>query len=460
MSEDKKSDLGDLVNKLKNGFSGMKSAGSNKTAPADPTISEDFIEAESSHPNSSDQQADDDDDLLGNPQEDATLGRTKTSKAGGLKNLSPKKKALLCAVALVGFFVVRNAMVTPQSTATTPASASHEAQKTKGSDMAIDFGQGAAIKDEPDVASTLASPLGDPEREDDAVGKSLDELSLDTQVHGTDAAADLAGTSKSAAEPAVLDAFGFPASTENTPVNGAVLETSSNSLQQTTLPSAPTEPANLFGANAIPVAPGSSEKKVETNPFGAEKPTPAPPPDSSLMSQSMMEKTDPVLAGAQIPNPDSSTQPRLQGNSGAEVALMGAQLKAKDELIKSLEKQLDVAKNGSPVKAQSKPAKTKAVAPAKHSPALAKRPSQQVKTVAMLQPRPRVCVKAVAPAARNCVTCVPHAFIVDSGEENMVGQGDNLHGYRVSITGDRLDLQDSNGQVMHKFWSQPNGCGI
>lgn len=457
MSDEKKGGLGDLVNNLKNGFSGMKSAGNNKAAPADPTISDDFIEAEPSQPKGTDQRVHDDDDLLGNAQEDATPGKKKTSKTGGLKNLSPKKKALLCAVALLGFFVVRNAMVTPQSTATPPAS--HDVQNAKAGEMAIDFGQGATQKGESNIASSLASPLGDPQREDDSVGKTLDELNLDTQGHGTDAKADLPGTPKSTAEPAALDAFGFPASTEKTVANGPADGNSGNSLQEKTVPPASTEPAELFGANGTPATPVTPEIKAESNPFGAPKPAPATTPDTSLMSPTMLGKTDPVLAGTQISNPDSSSQPRLQGNSGADVALMGAQLKAKDELIKSLEKQLEVAKNDSPVKAQSKPAKPKAVAPAKHSPALAKRPPQQVKTVAMLKPRPRVCVKAVAPAARNCVTCVPHAFIVDDGEENMVGQGDNLHGYRVSITGDRLDLQDSNGQVMHKFWSQ-NGCGL
>jgi hypothetical protein len=455
MSDEKKGGLGDLVNNLKNGFNGMKGAGTNKAAPADPPISEDFIEAESS-PQKGSEQADHDDDLLGAPQEAAIPGIKKTNKTGGLKNLSPKKKALLCAVALIGFFVVRNALVTPQSTVTPPAS--HDTQNAKAGEIAIDFGQGATQKGESNIASSLASPLGDQEREDDAVGKTLDDLNLDGQGHEADAKADLAGAPKQTAEPAALDAFGFPASNEKTVGSGPALAGSGNSLQHTTVPATSSEPAELFGVSATPATPGTLENKAETNPFAAQKPALATTPDSSLMSPTMLGKTDPVLAGTQISNPDSSSQPRLQGNSGAEMALMGAQLKAKDEMIKSLEKQLEVAKNDTPVKAQSKPVKPKTVAPAKHSPMIAKRPSQQVKTVAMIQPRPRVCVKAVAPAARNCVTCVPHAFIVDSGEENMVGQGDNLHGYRVSITGDRLDLQDSNGQVMHKFWSQPNGC--
>lgn len=454
MSDDKKGGLGDLVNNLKSGFSGMKGAGRNKPAPADPTITEDFIEAESAPQNGSEQQAQDD-DLLVDPQGGPNPDKKKPKTAGGLKNLSAKKKALLCAVALIGFFVVRNAMVTPQSTVTPPAT--HDAQNAKAGEMAIDFGQGPAQKGDANIASSLPSPLGDQQHEDDAVGKTLDELNLDGQAHGTDAKADLAGATKPTAEPAALDAFGFPASTEKTLGSGPVAATAANSLQPTTVATTSTEPAELFGASATPATPGTPETKAESNPFGTSKPAPATTPDSSLMSPTMLGKTDPVLAGTQISNPDSSSQPRLQGNSGAEMALMGAQLKAKDELIKSLEKQLEVAKNDKPVKVQSKPAKPKAVAPAKHSTAIAKRTPPQVKPVAMLQPRPKVCVKAVAPAARNCATCVAHAFIVDSGAENMVGQGDFIHGYRVSITGDRLDLQDSNGQVMHKFWSQPNG---
>ncbi|MDF9778814.1 hypothetical protein [Pseudomonas baetica] len=455
MSDDKKSGLGDLVNNLKNGLNGMKGAGKNKAEPADPTITEDFIETESASQNGSEQH--DQDDLLVDPQGSPNPDKKKPKNAGGLKNLSAKKKALLCAVALIGFFVVRNAMVTPQSTVSPQTS--HDTQNTKAGEMAIDFKHGTAQKGESNIASSLPSPLGDQPREDDAVGNTLDELNLDEQGPGTEAKADLAGAPKPTAEPAALDAFGFPAIAEKTVGNVPAATTSSNSLQPKTVTATSTEPAEIFGASATPATPGTPENKVETNPFGAPKQAQATTPDSSLMSPTMLGKTDPVLAGTQISNPDSSNQPRLQGNSGAEMALMGAQLKAKDELIKSLEKQLEVAKNDKPAKAQSRPAKPKAVAPAKNSPAIAKRTPQQIKPVAMLQPRPKVCVKAVAPAARNCTTCVAHAFIVDSGAENMVGQGDNLHGYRVSITGDRLDLQDStNGQVMHKFWSQPNGC--
>ncbi|MGE8063960.1 hypothetical protein [Pseudomonas sp. NPDC089569] len=457
MSDDKKSGLGDLVNSLKVGLNGMKGAGKNKAAPADPTITEDFIEA-GSEPQNGPEQQHHDDDLLVDPLEPSNTDKKKPKHSGGLQNLSAKKKALLCALLVVGFFVVRNAMVTPQVSVT--PSASHDTPTAKPGELAIDFAQGASQKGEANIASTLPSPLGEQPREDDAVGKTLDDLNLDGPAHGPDEKADLTGTTKPTAEPAALDAFGFPTSAEKIAVSGPTPGTSSNSVQPATVAAPQTEPAELYGANATSTTPGAQENKAETNPFGSPKPAPATSPDTSLMSPTMLGKPAPVLAGTQISNPDSGSQPRLQDNSGAELALMGAQLKAKDELIKSLEDQLKVAKNDKPLKAQSKPAKPHAVAPAKHSPVIAKRTSPQVKPVAVLQPRPKVCVKAVAPAARNCVTCVAHAFIVDSGEENMVGQGDNLHGYRVSITGDRLDLQDSNGQVMHKFWSQPYGCAL
>ncbi|MHC5194955.1 hypothetical protein ACYSUW_14470 [Pseudomonas frederiksbergensis] len=454
MSEEKKSGLGDFVNNLKSGLGGMKGAGQRKAAPADPTLTEDFIEAESAPQNKMEQRSATDDDLLVDPE--ASPAADKKSKAGGsLKNLSAKKKALLCVVALIGFFVVRNAMVTPPGAVapTTP----HENQNSnaKAGEMAIDFGHGSDQKGEPNIASSLSSPLGDQPNDDEAVGKTLDELNLDPPGHGHEGKADLAGTSKEAAEPAALDAFGFPASSEKQTINQV-----STNVQPATV-AASTEPTELFGSAVTPPAPVIPENKAESNPFGGQKPVPAATPEPTMMSPTMLGKTDPVLAGTQISNPDSGNQPRLQGNSGADVALLSAQLKTKDELIKSLEKQLEVAKNDKPVKAQSSTAKSKAVAPAKHTPAIAKRTPPQVKQVAMIQTRPKICVKAVAPAARNCVTCVAHAFIVDSGEENMVGQGDSIHGYRVSITGDRLDLQDSNGQVMHKFWSQPNnGCAL
>ncbi|MGF6282231.1 hypothetical protein ABH908_000284 [Pseudomonas frederiksbergensis] len=451
MSDDKKSGLGDFVNNLKNGLGGMKGAGRNKTAPADPTLTEDFIEAESAPQNKMEQRSATDDDLLVDPE--ASPAADKKSKAGGsLKNLSAKKKALLCVVALIGFFVVRNAMVTPPGAVapTTP----HENQNSnaKAGEMAIDFGHSSDQKGEP---SSLTSTLGDQTKDDEAVGKSLDELNLDPPGHGQEGKADLAGTGKAAAEPAALDAFGFPASPEK-----ATTAPVSTNVQPATV-AASSEPTELFGSTVTPPASVNTENKAESNPFGGQKPAPAATPEPTMMTPTMLGKTDPVLAGTQISNPDSGNQPRLQGNSGADVALLSAQLKTKDELIKSLEKQLEVAKNDKPVKAQSSTAKPKAVAPAKHTPAIAKRTPPQVKQVAMIQTRPKICVKAVAPAARNCVTCVAHAFIVDSGEENMVGQGDSIHGYRVSITGDRLDLQDSNGQVMHKFWSQPNnGCAL
>lgn len=85
------------------------------------------------------------------------------------------------------------------------------------------------------------------------------------------------------------------------------------------------------------------------------------------------------------------------------------------------------------------------------------RPRPQSNPVSV-PPRPQMCITAIARAARNCSTCVAHAFIVRNDQESMIGHGDYIEGMRVNIVGDRLDLQNAQGQSVHKFWSSPNGC--
>src|SRR5690606_39188367 len=95
-----------------------------------------------------------------------------------------------------------------------------------------------------------------------------------------------------------------------------------------------------------------------------------------------------------------------------------------------------------------------ATRPAAPKPARVARPAAKPAVPA----RPQLCVAAVAQAARNCTTCVPHAFVTHNGNETMLGHGDFIESLRVNIVGDRLDLQNSEGEVVHKFWSSPNGC--
>lgn len=175
------------------------------------------------------------------------------------------------------------------------------------------------------------------------------------------------------------------------------------------------------------------------------------------------------LSGTKTQNPDSKAGVLQDQSANADVATLKAKLAEKDSRIGSLETENSKLKNDLAAKQDSAKAKdghTKASsgkAP-QHKPVQTvhttqrSTPSQRVASAPKAVPRPQICVTAVAQAARNCTTCVPHAFITHRGTETMVGQGDFLDGLRVNIVGDRLDLQNAQGDVVHKFWSSPNGC--
>lgn len=177
------------------------------------------------------------------------------------------------------------------------------------------------------------------------------------------------------------------------------------------------------------------------------------------------------LGGTSFQNADSSKGVLQDQTAKADVGKLKANLAEKDVRISKLETengklktqltdaQKDLAnaqsKGKTPPKAsQHKPVKT-AQTP---KPAKPSTPTQRVANAPKPTPRPQLCVTALAQAARNCTTCVAHAFISHKGNMSMVGQGDYIEGLRVSIVGDRLDLQNAQGDVVHKFWSSPNGC--
>lgn len=176
------------------------------------------------------------------------------------------------------------------------------------------------------------------------------------------------------------------------------------------------------------------------------------------------------LSGTKNQNPDSKKGVLQDQSANADVAALKAKTAEKDSRIGSLETEvsklkkdlatakhdLEAANHGQAKSSPSKATQHKPVQAA-HT-AQRSTPSQRVASAPKAVPRPQVCVTAVAQAARNCTTCVPHAFITHRGAETMVGQGDFLEGLRVNIVGDRLDLQNANGEVVHKFWSSPNGC--
>lgn len=176
------------------------------------------------------------------------------------------------------------------------------------------------------------------------------------------------------------------------------------------------------------------------------------------------------LGGGNFQKPDSGSGELLDQNANADVATLKASIAEKDGRIGTLEAEMGKLKTDL---AQAKQELTNAgsgngkkpvAQTAQHKPAQPAKtpqrstPTQRVANAPKAPARPQICVTAVAQAARNCTTCVPHAFISHRGAETMVGQGDFLEGLRVNIVGDRLDLQNANGDVVHKFWSSPNGC--
>ncbi|AWE96211.1 hypothetical protein CSC26_7162 (plasmid) [Pseudomonas aeruginosa] len=209
-------------------------------------------------------------------------------------------------------------------------------------------------------------------------------------------------------------------------------------------------PAPALAPAAEPFSP---HEDSPANPFGAQAPI-ASQSGAAITSSIGAEKQPPVFAGTPSVNPDSAPVKEAPKSNEA-LTKANADIAAQAEKISALEQKL------SKMEAQLKAEKAKQTKPAvqqRITKAPTRTPVAKSSPVAISKARPRICVKAVAEAARNCSTCVAHAFIVHAGAEDMVGQGDFLDGYRVSIVGDRLDLQDKNGQVAHKFWSSPNGC--
>lgn len=174
------------------------------------------------------------------------------------------------------------------------------------------------------------------------------------------------------------------------------------------------------------------------------------------------------LSGTKTENADSGSGELKNQVASADVANLTEKLTEKDGRIGVLESEVgklktELAKaNEALAKLSSKPqpsAKAATSQPVKPTTAAQRSPStQRVASAPKAIARPQICVTAVAQAARNCTTCVPHAFITHRGVEDMVGQGDFIEGLRVNIVGDRLDLQNAKGDVVHKFWSSPNGC--
>lgn len=284
------------------------------------------------------------------------------------------------------------------------------------------------------LTAGMANPLADTPPPDPAIGQTLDQLNLDGPLQeqlSANPKPDGPGAGTAAA-----DTFGFPA-----PPSADAIGSNEN-------PSAPPGEARMD----IPFGGGSpvdthAQSSVQDNPFGQAQ-LPAATPGSSKPA---IENGSTVLGSGSLQNGDIGASPAAQRPDEARQVEM--QLKAQEKQIKALKGELAELKAK-----QAHAPKPVTNSHSAHKPVASQAPRPALAQAQRPAKRPNICVKAVAPPARNCLSCVAHAFVVVNGEETMVGQGDPLASYRVSITGDRLDLQDTSGQVVHKFWSQPNGC--
>lgn len=435
MSEPKKpSALGDLINVITTGAASLTAGKKKKPdqgAESEPPITEPTDITSEPRP-----LIDELEDPLHIDEQDQEQPGTPAKKG-----MTTKKKVALLAVVVCAGVLAQNGFFMPDNQAINPPAEQTANATTQSSDDL------PAMPQLPDsgLSSEPASPLGGGSQADADVGQTLDQLDLDGPFQKPLANPDQNKVT-SEATPPPGDGFGFPvAPSEMTPPP----------LEVSKAPSLETPAGDIvspFGGSteAVPAPVQTPTPADPSNVFGSIPTTPAAMP---IAAEPPAEKRDPVLGSTSAKNPDSGDQPS-QNNGMVNVKEMEAQLAKKDGEIKSLKAQL--AAKQAPKSQSAKPA---AAHIPKHEPVVAQRPSPRVTTpVAKVAPRPKLCVKAVAPPARNCPTCVAHAFVVDTGAESMVGQGDFLAGYRVSITGDRLDLQNSDGHVVHKFWSQPNGC--
>lgn len=404
-----------------------------RTHPGDPSLAE---------PDLSASQADDlPDDFL-----EAEVIPVDDKKAAGLeklKSMSTGKKAVLAAVVLAVAFAAKNQLDGGASVA--PA----------GDPSAVidEAGIPFASESEPAPAPETTSGFSDLGLESETPSNGFDVNSPLTLDESKPAQADsgLATEPENAFEPMVpgpdaedpapaLDAQASPF------IAGSPEETS------------PVPPVAMVGEPGL-AQPSLDATTEGDSPFGTG--TADPKPEQATFA--------PALTGTAPANLDSKN-PVLESSAPLDNAdELKNKLAAKDKTIEELESKLSSAeKQLAEAKRKAAQAGTtsqaKAAPPKQTTQAVRSKPERKpvqrpAATVASKAPaRPQLCVAAVAQAARNCSTCVPHAFVSHKGQETMVGHGDFIEGYRVAIQGDRLDLQNSSGEVVHKYWSSPDGC--
>lgn len=445
MSEN--STLQDVINRVKGGTEKLRAAGKRR----DPSIEDesDLNETVSPTTHTSEDLTEqggkpaeartyEEPDLLDEVQE-ADSDKKKRKKKPAAKKLTGSQKALLCGVLVCVVFYGKSMLDSPS----VPAEEAISSQTDPDASTTLTSGE---IDDHVDGGFASSSGI------DAAYGMDTDtnppddmHLEIPDQQTGLGAITDLGPNDPSALPDddfaALAGETSSPQSAQPEPVSPAA--TSEEPAFLAGLTEAPFAQVSAAGSQTAESLSGKENQVIGTEASSTnESPFTDTPPHAL---------GDGTLGGSENSVVDSSNPlpaaPTVDVQSEKLTALEG-QLKAQSAKIAELE-------NALAKKTQPKP--VPAAAPRQVS---AKPVSQpRTRSIATQQSvRPKLCVKAVAQAARNCSTCVAHAFVVHNGAETMVGHGDKINEYRVAIVGDRLDLQGGAGTEPHKFWPATNGC--
>lgn len=435
MSEEKNSPLGSLLQNVRQGVSNMVGNNDRQEPVIDdrhedlnePALGKDVTSTDQNPP------VDNDFDSLIQEESDQPQGQPTTLR-DRLAALSGKQKALLGAVFVVGLLAAKNQLDAPAVAPQEPAAAQTQDEGNEGAQE-----QTALLEGEFKSNSGVDSPDGGFSGGGDAANQEPLQLDLNEVAGETGNAAISTEVDLNP-----LDSFtpGEPSAPADNPIAGLPAELPNLGI---TPPAAEAQAGNATAQPATTPGESVTENKPTT-------PADAPVAGSPFEANQGDAFGEAILAGEEKQGVDSSNPAPLGQTAISADAKKLAELEAlvKEQAASIEQLKSDLAKAQKPAATQQQVSKPKPHVQQKPLVVQSSKPKQA--------PRPRVCVKAVAQAARNCSTCVAHAFVVSNGTETMVGHGDKLDGYRVSIVGDRLDLQGPEGTEPHKFWSSPKGC--
>lgn len=435
MSEEKNSPLGSLLQNVRQGVSNMVGNNDRQEPVIDdrhedlnePALGKDVTSTDQNPP------VDNDFDSLIQEESDQPQGQPTTLR-DRLAALSGKQKALLGAVFVVGLLAAKNQLDAPAVAPQEPAAAQTQDEGNEGAQE-----QTALLEGEFKSNSGVDSPDGGFSGGGDAANQEPLQLDLNEVAGETGNAAISTEVDLNP-----LDSFtpGEPSAPADNPIADLPAELPNPGI---TPPAAEAQAGNATAQPATTPGESVTENKPTT-------PADAPVAGSPFEANQGDAFGEAILAGEEKQGVDSSNPAPLGQTEISADAKKLAELEAlvKEQAASIEQLKSDLAKAQKPVATQQQASKPKPHVQQKPLVVQSSKPKQA--------PRPRVCVKAVAQAARNCSTCVAHAFVVSNGTETMVGHGDKLDGYRVSIVGDRLDLQGPEGTEPHKFWSSPKGC--